>query len=59
MLYKVCRYIDSFSYLNLYIFDKDEHLKIIISEQEYLNLIENSSASTTFKEALNVNKGTF
>ncbi len=59
MLYKVCRHIDSFSYLNLYIFDKDEHLKIILSEQEYLGLIEKSSATNTFKEALNSNKGTF
>ena len=58
-LYKICRYLDNFSYLNLYVYSSKENFVKIISENEYLLMLEKYPASITFREVLKLNKGTF
>lgn len=58
-LYKIIKYIDSFSYLNLQIYDQNEELVSILSEREFLSLLENNPPISTFKEAKFLNKEGF
>lgn len=54
-MFKVCKYIDRFSYLQIYLFDKNKNLIISkLFENEFLKLLENKSTNLTFKEALNL-----
>ena len=46
-------------YLNLYVYSSTENLVKIISENEYLFMLEKYPASITFREVLKLNKGTF
>ncbi len=59
MLYKICKHIDNFSYLNLYIYDQEEHLITVLSEKEYFDLFITNSATSTFSSALKQFKGGF
>ncbi len=52
-LYKIYRHINNFSFVNLYIFDEDNHLLTILNETEYVFLCEKFSATTTFENVLN------
>ena len=58
-LYKAIKFINNYSFINLHVYDKDNHLVDIIDENEYLYLLQNSYATETFKNALNNFKGTF
>lgn len=53
-LYKIYKYINNFSYINLYIFDKNNRLLIVLSETEYVSLCENFPATTTFENLLKI-----
>ncbi|NCB48673.1 MAG: hypothetical protein EOM55_03540, partial [Clostridia bacterium] len=39
-VFKICKFIDNFSYINLYIYDDTDNLKGIISEKDYVKLLE-------------------
>ncbi len=57
-LYKVYKFINNFSYVNLYVFDKNNRLLIVLSETEYISLCENFPATTTFEKVfLNMKNG--
>ena len=58
-LYKICKYIDNFSYINLYVYDCDGHLLTILSEKEFINLIEKHNSTDTFYSVLKYAKPTF
>ena len=49
-IFKLCKFIDNFSYVNLYVYDDFENLKAIISEKDYVKLLEKAPSSSTFKE---------
>lgn len=51
-LYRVCRHIDNFSYLKLYIGDAQKNVIATLTEQQFLNLIQRFSASTPIKYAI-------
>ena len=59
LLYKACKFIDSFSYLNLYVYDSDDNLIKIIAEKELLQIFEKFSATTSIKNCIKSNKSTF
>ena len=58
-LYKIVKYINSNSFINLHIYDKDNLLVEILDEKEFVDLLQKSFATDTFKTALNNHKGTF
>ena len=53
-LYKACKYIDSFSYLNLYIYDEQGRFVKIVGEKELLSFLDHFSATTLLKDTKNV-----
>lgn len=54
-MFKVCKHIDSFSYLQIFLYD-DASKKVVLNlfEGDFLFLLENKSANFSFKEALNL-----
>lgn len=52
-IYKIYRYINNYSYINLYIFDKSNKLIKVMNENEYVKLCEKYSATATFERLLN------
>lgn len=51
-IYKIYRYINNYTYINLYIFDKNNKLIKVMNESEYVNLCEKYSATATFEMLL-------
>ncbi len=51
-LFKLCKYIDSSSFLNLYVCDKNGDFVDNISEKELGNLLENNNSTTTLHDAI-------
>lgn len=51
-LYKIYKYINNFSFVNLYIFDDKNKLLGILSETEYISLCEIFPATATFENVL-------
>jgi len=49
-VFKICKYLDSFSYVNLYVYDDFDNLKEIISEKDYVTMLEKVPSASTFKE---------
>lgn len=58
-VFKLCRHIDNFSFLNLYIYDDSNNLITIINEKDYVHLLEKVPSSFTFESALKTLNGTF
>ena len=58
-LYKACKFIDSFSYLNLYVYDNFDNLQKILGEKELLSMLNSFSATTPLKLALKTDKSPF
>lgn len=58
-VFKLCKFIDNFSYINLYVYDDSDNLKGIISEKDYVNLLEKVPSASTFKEVFSYTKSDF
>ena len=58
-LYKALKYIDNFSFLNLYVYDISGRFKGITSENELLFLLEKCPATSSLKDAINNLKSAF
>lgn len=57
-MYKVCKFIDNFSYIIVYIIDENKKVLTTLTEQQFLFLLENFGASTKFSTALKLEKTT-
>ena len=51
-LYKVCKYIDNFSYLKIFIIDENKNIWATLNENQFSKIIENFASTQTFKTAL-------
>jgi Zn-dependent protease len=51
-IFVICKFLDNFSYLNLYVYDEKENLKAIIAERDFVSLIEKVPSTSTFKDVL-------
>ena len=61
-IFRLCKYIDSSTFLNLYVCDNNGDFLDMINEQELTKILENCNSTTTIMEALallNTPKGTF
>lgn len=61
-IYRVCKFIDNFSYLSVSVSDSEKNILAVFTETEALKLLERFNASTPFKyvlKAINTNKSTF
>lgn len=58
-IFKLCRHIDKFSFLNLHIYDENNNLISVLNETEYVQLLEKAPSTFTFKNALKTINGTF
>lgn len=53
-LYKACKYIDSFSYLNLCVYDEYGRFVKVVGERELLSLLDSFEATTLLKDTKSV-----
>ncbi len=53
-IYRIYRYINNYTYINLYIFDKNNKLLRVMNENEYITLCEIFPATTTFEKLLKI-----
>ena len=53
-MFKVCKYIDSFSYLQIFLYDDNKKVVLKIFESDFLLLLEKNSVNFSFKEALKI-----
>lgn len=51
-MYRVCKYIDNFSYIQISISNENKDIVATFTESEFLNLLERFNASTPFKYVL-------
>lgn len=58
-IFKLSKYLDNFSYINLYIYDEFDNLQVIIDEKSFLNLLESTPCAMTFKEVFYDANATF
>ncbi|MGN0798051.1 MAG: M50 family metallopeptidase [Christensenellales bacterium] len=61
-LFRLCKYIDANTFLNLYVCDDNGEFLDMINEQELTKLLESCNSTTSIVDALalsNINKGTF
>lgn len=52
-MYKLCKYIDNFSYISVSVIDEDKNILATFNEKQFLALLEKYGASTPFKFVLN------
>jgi len=55
-VYKVCKFIDNFSYVNFYICDDEKNLIAFLTEANFLELIEKVNIMNTFKNLIENNQ---
>ena len=51
-IFSVCKHIDSFSYLNLYVYNENGSLLKIIGEKEFVSLLTKYSTTSSFEEVV-------
>lgn len=55
-LYRVCKYIDNFSYLSISVLNEDKNIIFVFTESDFLKLFEKYNASTPFKYVVKMQK---
>lgn len=55
-LYRVCKYIDNFSYLSISVLNEDKNIIFVFTESDFLKLFEKYNASTPFKYVIKMQK---
>ena len=55
-LFRVCKYIDNFSYLSISVTDSDKNIIATFTEPQFLSLLEKFNATTPFKYIIKVKK---
>lgn len=55
-MYKLCKFIDNFSYISVTVIDENKIPQVTLTETQFLNLLEKYGASTNFITALKQEK---
>ncbi len=55
-MYKLCKYIDNFSYIQITVLDENKTPQTTLNETQFLNLLEKYGASTDFLTVINNEK---
>lgn len=55
-MYKLCKYIDNFSYISISVLDENRNLQATLNESEFLKYLEKYGASAEFKYVLSQEK---
>ena len=55
-LYRICRYIDNFSFVTISVSDDEKNIVATLTETDFLKILEKYNSTTAFKYVLKMQK---